>query len=99
MTWRVMTIGFAVAIVTAAAGLYAPGWSLLRPVAAAICPAPASLNADTVAFDSQSGSTIHGWFSPVAGSRGSVVLLPGVRANRLSMVGRAEFLRRAVFRR
>jgi len=83
------------AIFLTAVGLYAVGWALSRPVQAIIGAAPPSLDAEAVAFPSQSGSTIHGWLSRAPGRRGAILLLPGVRANRLSMVGRAEFLLRA----
>ena len=76
-------------------GLYAAGWAASRPFMAHIGSPPASLDAEPVTFSSQSGSAIHGWFSSAPSARGAVLLLPGVRANRLSMVRRAEFLRRA----
>ncbi len=69
------------------------GWLLARPVPVAIGPAPADLQASEVAFPSDSGAIIHGWWCPVPHSRGNVLLLPGIRANRLSMVERARFLR------
>jgi alpha-beta hydrolase superfamily lysophospholipase len=75
--------------------LYALGWALSRPVQATIGAAPASLEAESVAFSSQSGATIHGWLSRPPGHRGAVLLLPGLRANRLSMVRRAAFLHEA----
>lgn len=101
MTKRGVSIAFAAALLTAAAllaavtGLYGLGWVLSRPVPAHIGPAPVSLDAEPVAFASESGSTIHGWLSRAPSARGAMLLLPGVRANRLSMVGRAEFLRRS----
>jgi alpha-beta hydrolase superfamily lysophospholipase len=75
--------------------LYCLGWALARPVPAQVGPPPASLDAEAVAFPSQSGSVIHGWLSRAPTPVGSVLLLPAIRTNRLSMVGRAEFLRRA----
>jgi fermentation-respiration switch protein FrsA (DUF1100 family) len=53
------------------------------------------LEAEAIAFSSQSGSVIHGWLSRASTPLGSILLLPAIRANRLSMIGRAEFLRRA----
>jgi len=85
----------AAALVGAVGVLYGLGWTLSRPVPARVGPPPASLDAEAVAFPSQSGSVIHGWLSRSPAARASVLLLPGVRANRLSMVPRAEFLRRA----
>jgi fermentation-respiration switch protein FrsA (DUF1100 family) len=70
------------------------GGSLVAPAPQAIGPPPADLHAEAVSFPSESGSTIHGWLCR-GERRGSVLLLPGVRANRLSMVDRARFLLRA----
>jgi len=71
------------------------GWLLAHPVQTAIGNPPADLNAEPVTFASDSGTTVHGWWCPVQNANGSVLLLPGIRANRLSMVERARFLRRA----
>ena len=95
MTRRRIWLAAAALVLGALLGLYAVGWKLSRPRYAKIGSPPASLDAEAVAFSSQSGSTIHGWLSRAPASRGSVLLLPGVRANRLSMVRRAEFLRQA----
>jgi alpha-beta hydrolase superfamily lysophospholipase len=94
LTRRFILLAF-MAILLAAIGMYAVGWALSRPVQTTIGDAPPSLEAEGVAFSSQSGSTIHGWLSQASGRRGTILLLPGVRANRLSMVRRAEFLRQA----
>ena len=71
------------------------GWLLAHPVQARIGNPPADLNAQAVTFASDSGANVHGWWGPIQNSRGAVLLLPGIRANRLSMVDRARFLRRA----
>src|SRR3954470_16349993 len=71
------------------------GWLLARPVQMRIGNAPSDLSAEPVAFASDSGATVHGWWCPVQNANGAVLLLPGIRANRLSMVERARFLRRA----
>ena len=39
--------------------------------------------------------TIICWWCPIQKANGAVLLLPGIRANRLSMIERARFLRRA----
>ena len=75
----------------------AAGWILARPVQRPIGPAPIDLDARPVVFESTSGAEVHAWWCPVEGAAGSVVLLPGVRANRLSMVERARFLRQSGF--
>src|SRR6476661_2014001 len=71
------------------------GWLLAHPVQTAIGIPPADLNGEPVTFASDSGATVHGWWCPVRNANGTVLLLPGIRANRLRMVERARFLRRA----
>ncbi len=71
------------------------GWLLAHPVQTRIGNPPADLNAEPVNFVSDSGASVHGWWCPIQNARGAVLLLPGIRANRLSMVNRARFLRRA----
>lgn len=71
------------------------GWALARPVQANIGPPPEALHAEPVTFPSESGTIVHGWWCPVRDSNVAALLLPGVRANRLSMVDRAIFLRRS----
>lgn len=71
------------------------GWILARPHQCSVGAAPADLNAEPVSFDNERGIAISGWWCPVKNSRASVLLLPGIRANRLSMVDRARFLRAA----
>ncbi len=95
MIKRLILFGFVAVLLVAAIGLYAVGSALSRPVPAAIGAAPSTLEAEAVEFSSESGSKIRGWLSQAPASRGAVLLLPGVRANRLSMVRRAEFLRQA----
>ena len=93
---RKRTLGIALIITVAAVGaVVAAAWQLARPVPATIGVPPANLGAEAVSFPSESGSTIHGWFVPAELPRAAVLLLPSVRANRLSMVRRAEFLKAA----
>ena len=75
--------------------LVAAGWLLAKPAQSDVGSAPDDLRAEAVHFPSESGAEVHGWWCPVPGARLSVLLLPGVRANRLSMIQRARFLRRA----
>ncbi len=67
------------------------GYVLARPVPAHIGAPPPALRAMPVEI----AGRIHGWFSRSPAHCGAVLLLPGVRANRLSMVDRALFLRDA----
>ena len=72
------------------------GWLLARSVQMRLGSPPADLNAQAVAFASGSGANVvHGWWCPIQNDRGIVLLLPGIRANRLSMIDRGRFLRRA----
>jgi uncharacterized protein len=78
-------------------GAISVGWMLGRPIQARIGDPPADLNAEPVNFESDSAANVHGWWCPVRNSRGAVLLLPGIRSNRLSMVDRARFLHRACY--
>ncbi len=45
-----------------------------------------------VSFPSESGTTLYGWFKPGDPTRGAVVLVHGIRGDRLQMLGRAKML-------
>jgi uncharacterized protein len=85
----------AILVILAVAGVAFVGWILARPVQTRVGDGPAELNAQAVTFHSDSGANVAAWWCPISNSRGTVLLLPGIRANRLSMVDRARFLRRA----
>src|SRR5579862_3271675 len=68
-----------------------------RPARVAVGPPPAGLNAENVAISSASGATLRGWFIAGRPGGGAVVLMHGVRSNRLSMVSRARLLNAAGF--
>src|SRR5262249_10807562 len=53
--------------------------------------------AEDVAIASGSGALLRGWFVPGQPGGGAVVLMHGVRANRVSMLGRARVLHAAGF--
>jgi fermentation-respiration switch protein FrsA (DUF1100 family) len=69
------------------------GHALAAPMPAVIGPPPPDLQAETIEIPSPSGSRLRGWLCRVPGSRGVVILMHGVRANRLSMVERARLFR------
>ena len=69
------------------------GHALAAPMPAVIGPPPPDLQAEPVEIPSPSGSRLRGWLCRVPGSRGVVILMHGVRANRLSMVERARLFR------
>jgi uncharacterized protein len=84
-----------VATVGLFAGGLAVGHLLSRPAHTALGPPPADLVAEAVTFQSGSGATIRGWFVAGRPGGGAVVLMHGVRGNRLPMVPRARVLRDA----
>jgi pimeloyl-ACP methyl ester carboxylesterase len=89
----VVTVVAAMLLVSALT--FGAGWILSHPVQQKVGGPPADLGAKSVVFQSNNSAKVHGWWCPVSRSRGSLLLLPGVRANRLSMVARAQFLYRA----
>jgi fermentation-respiration switch protein FrsA (DUF1100 family) len=84
------------AILLGAAGLVASvvafGRFMSSPAEAVIGPAPRDLPAENVVIASTSGASLHGWFVAGRTGGGAVVLMHGVRSNRLSMVDRARLL-------
>jgi fermentation-respiration switch protein FrsA (DUF1100 family) len=82
-------------IAAAIAALWALGSALSAPAMHPVGPPPAALRAEPVAFESDSGSTIHAWLVRGDAGRGAVVLAHSVRSSRLEMLARADFLRRA----
>ena len=77
----------AVLLATVALG----GLHLAAPAARAVGAPPADRPAESVVIPSASGSLLRGWFIDGRG-QGTVVLLHGVHASRLSMLGRARLL-------
>jgi fermentation-respiration switch protein FrsA (DUF1100 family) len=78
-------VGFCVAVVGV-------GLRLSAPAQTAIGAPPADLDVEVVEFPSASGATIRGWFIAGQPGHGAVVLMHGVRANRLAMLRRARLL-------
>jgi alpha-beta hydrolase superfamily lysophospholipase len=77
------------------AGTWLAGSILSAPANQAVGNLPSDLAGSEVQFPSASGTTIHGWFIPGKKDAGAIVLMHGVRANRLSMLDRARFLSHA----
>lgn len=71
------------------------GHELAAPVPSAIGSPPSDLGAEAIEIPSRSGSRIQGWLCRIPSARGVVILMHGVRANRLSMVERARMFRAA----
>ena len=71
------------------------GYLFVCPMRSTIGPPPADLGATPIAFPSRSGATLRGWFAPGTPSRGAMVLVHGIHADRRVMLARARFLHRA----
>ena len=89
-----------IAAITLFAGGLAVTWlageELTAPASRNVGPPPASLpGSRPVVFQSGSGSIIAAWYAPGNPRQGTVVLAHPVRADRRSMLSRAEFLQRA----
>jgi fermentation-respiration switch protein FrsA (DUF1100 family) len=92
-----LVLSILILLLTLLAGVFISGAILTAPVHKSIGDPPAELNARAVQFQSQSGTTVHGWFIPGKKGAGAIVLMHGVRSNRRSMLDRARFLSRADF--
>ncbi len=91
---RILVIGCCAAIGGALA-LWLLGSALSAPARRDLGPPPNSLSAESLTFPSASGSTLHAWLVRGVPGCGVVVLAHSVRSNRLELVERAAFLRRA----
>ncbi len=95
---RRLIAGLLLLIVAGGIGLCAAvivaGTRMSAPVPAAIGPPPPDLgDVKRVGIPSMSGSVLQGWWLPAAQpAKGAVILIHGVRANRLSQLARARML-------
>lgn len=91
----------AAALLIAASGVGAAvlaiGFALSAPARAVVGSPPPDLHAQTVTIPSTSGAMLRGWFIVGRPGGGAVVLMHGIRSNRLSMVRRARLLNAAGF--
>lgn len=72
--------------------LFIAGEVLSRPERAAIGAPPAGLRAESVRLSFGDGQHLASWFLPGRPGEGVVLLLHGVRGNRLQMLARAQWL-------
>jgi fermentation-respiration switch protein FrsA (DUF1100 family) len=79
------------------AAVIGAGFYLSAPAPANVGPAPADLGAEIIAIASGSGSELKGWLIAGRPGAGAVVLLHGVKGNRLAMLRRARLLKSAGF--
>ena len=90
LIFTVLLLGLAGAIWSAGAWLASRAEAPIGPVP----PNLMALAAREVAFPSASGARIEGWFVERSNAPATILLMHGVRANRLSMVARAKWLAR-----
>lgn len=69
------------------------GSSLSTPMPVTVGNCPSDLNCENIEFPSESGANIKGWFLKGEEGKGAVVLMHGLRSNRLSLIERIRFLR------
>ncbi len=84
-------------VVLALVSVYMIGSQLTAPASRIVGPAPASLPAESVLLATASSGSVAGWFAPGRPDQGAVLLLHGVRSDRSSMLGRAQFLHKQGF--
>jgi uncharacterized protein len=92
LAWTLTTLLGALLLGCLAA--YLVGTLASAPAQVAVGAPPADLPAEAVTLISASGSRLSGWFIPGRDHAGAVLLMHGIRANRLEMLGRARFLHR-----
>lgn len=73
------------------------GNSLTSPVQSEVGNCPSDLICENVEFKSESGATIKGWFIKGETEKGAVVIMHGLRSNRLQLVERIRFLSKVGF--
>ncbi len=96
MKRRSIVIGSGLALVFFAfVAVWLAGSMLSAAVNQPVGKLPSDFNGRRVEFSSASGATIRGWLIDGRKESGVIILLHGVRANRLSMLERARFLSRA----
>jgi fermentation-respiration switch protein FrsA (DUF1100 family) len=95
--WPLVAGAAAACVALLGGAVIAAGLVLARPAQVAIGAAPPDLTAEDIAIAPGSGALLHGWFVPGRVGQGAVVLMHGVRATRVSMLGRARLLHAAGF--
>ncbi|MCU0238839.1 MAG: lysophospholipase [Pyrinomonadaceae bacterium] len=73
------------------------GSFLTSPVPVSVGDCPNDLVCENIEFPSDSGSLIKGWFVQGQEKKGVIVLMHGLRSNRLALIERIKFLQKAGF--
>ena len=89
--YKILAVLIACAMAGFAAAFYAGSVSS-APAPSTVGSPPPDLPVEAVSFESGSGSRLSGWFLRGQPHRGGVLLMHGIRANRLEMLGRARML-------
>jgi fermentation-respiration switch protein FrsA (DUF1100 family) len=92
MRRKIILVILGLVIVGSVTAIWLAGSALSAPAPQTIGSLPDDLNGSSVQFQSNSGSTIHGWYIHGRRGAGAIVLMHGVRSDRLSMLDRARFL-------
>ena len=92
MKRKLLIVSAVLIIVIPVAAIWIAGSQLSAPAPQTIGNLPDDLIGSSIQFQSNSGSTIHGWYIHGRRGAGAIALMHGVRSNRLSMLDRARFL-------
>ena len=87
-----LLVAFLIACCIFVVGVWLTGSALSSPAPNQVGDLPGELTGRNVEFASKSGATLRGWFVPGKKGAGAVVLMHGLRASRLNMLGRTRFL-------
>jgi uncharacterized protein len=95
VTLRRATIALAVLLVAAASYVGIGAYGLAAPDPTGVGDPPSDLPIHKVEFDGVERVRLRGWFVPADRPRAVIVLMHGIRANRVQMLDRARFPHRA----
>jgi fermentation-respiration switch protein FrsA (DUF1100 family) len=76
-----------------AGGVWFFGSKLSAPAPVVVGNCPIDLACESVAIQSESGSMLKGWYLRGQSGKGTIILMHGLRSNRLAMIDRMRFLR------
>lgn len=79
-------------LLTGVAVLWLIGGTLIAPQPRLIGEPPPDFPVQSITMQSEGGSTLKGWWIPGQHGKGAIVLMHGIRSNRLGMLERAKFL-------
>ena len=94
MIRKVILVAVAFLLAVAACVAYV-AYSLAAPDPTFVGDPPADLPVSKISFEGDQGAQLHGWFVPADQPRAVVILMHGIRANRVQMLHRARFLHAA----